>query len=51
LVIGFVRVAGKKLVLDTLYNDAVGVVCSGCDDEVLLELSDKLVAPRCTGLA
>jgi hypothetical protein len=50
-VIGFVRVAGKKPVLDALYNDAAEVGCSECVDKARLELSDELVAPSCTGQA
>jgi hypothetical protein len=46
-----VRVAGQKTVLDALYNDEVEVGCSGAVFKVLLELSDKLVVPSCTGLA
>ena len=49
--IGFVRVAGQKPVLDVLYNDASEVGCNGCIGKVLLKLSDELAAPSCTGLA
>jgi hypothetical protein len=49
--IGVVRVAGQKLILDTLYDGAVKVGCSGSVDKVFLELSGKLVARCCTGLA
>ena len=36
---------------DALYNDAAKVGPGGCVDAVLLEPSDELVAPSCTGLA
>jgi hypothetical protein len=50
--VGFVRVAGQKPVLDAPFNDALEVGCSGCVDKALLILSDKLVvAPSCTGVA
>jgi hypothetical protein len=50
-VIGVVRVAGQKLILDTLYDGVVIVGCSGSVDKVLLEVTGKLVALCCTGLA
>jgi hypothetical protein len=34
-----------------LYNDALGVGCSGCVNKVLLKLSDELVTPNCRGVA
>jgi hypothetical protein len=49
--IRLVLTAGQKLVLDSLDNVAAEVGRSGCIDKVFLELSDKLVAPRCTELA
>jgi hypothetical protein len=40
-IIGFVRVAGQKPILDVLYNDAAEVGCSGSSlSRVLLKLSD-----------
>jgi hypothetical protein len=52
-IIGLVRVADLKPVLDVLDNDAaeLGLRCSGCVNKVLLELSDELVAPSCMELA
>jgi hypothetical protein len=47
-VIGLVRVAGQKPVLDALYNDSLEV---GCVNKVLLKLRDELVAPSWTWVA
>jgi hypothetical protein len=49
-VIGFVHVAGQNTLLDTLYNVEAEVSCSGWVGNVLLELSDGLLAPSCTGV-
>jgi hypothetical protein len=41
-IIGFVRVAGQKPILDVLYNDAAEVGCSESSlSRVLLKLSDS----------
>jgi hypothetical protein len=47
-VIGLVRVASQKPVLDALHNDSSEV---GCVNKVILKLRDELVAPSWTRVA
>jgi hypothetical protein len=49
--IWFMRVVGQKLFLDTHYNGASKVGCSGCVFEVLRKLSDELGPPSCPRVA
>jgi hypothetical protein len=46
--IRLVPFAGQKSILDAMYNDTAEVGCNGYIDKLVLELSDELVAPRCT---
>jgi hypothetical protein len=49
--IWFMRVVGQKPFLDTHYNGASKVGCSGCVFEVLRKLSDELGPPSCSRVA
>jgi hypothetical protein len=51
--IRIVRTASERSALDTLYNDAAfvgGSVCVVVVFKLPVELSDKVITPRCTGL-